>query len=89
MKKEHPNTSTPSSNTVITLIKALVLVLAICSCNVSKSFVGNIEDIKGDTVCLPKQCFLLLPNAPKTEIGKRAVFTQTRNRKKINCKIIH
>ena len=76
-------------NRLITLIKALVLVLAICSCNISKSFVGNIEDIKGDTVCLPKQCFLLLPNAPKTSIGKRAVFTSTKNKNIVNCKKIN
>lgn len=73
---------------IITLIKILVIILCICSCS-PNSFVGKVESIKEDTVCLQKKCFLLLPNAPKTSVGKKAVFIQTKDKKKVNCKIIH
>ena len=69
---------------IIFILKVTVIVLAICSCS-PKSFVGEITAIKSDTVCLPKQCFKLLPNAPRSKLGNKAVFKETRNKKIVNC----
>jgi len=64
------------------------IVVATCWGCSPRPFAGEISHVSGDTACLPSKCFLLLPNAPKTSVGGKAVFVWTRDKSKVNCKLI-
>lgn len=68
----------------IELLLFIFLIACLCSCS-PKMFSGEVTNVNGDTVCLPKQCFKLLGNAPKTKIGNKAVFRETKNKNLVNC----
>lgn len=70
---------------ILFFIKITVIVCFICSCSSGKVITGEISHVSGDTVCLPKQCFKLLPNAPRSKVGNKAVFKETKNKNLVNC----
>lgn len=83
------NLKAKKMKTIINLLIMLSIVVFTCSCGYSKSIEGEIKEVRGDTACLKNHCFKLLPNAPKTKIGNRAVFMNVKKTdKRINCTII-
>jgi len=74
-------------NLINLLIMAAIVVATCWGCS-PRAFTGEISHVSGDTACLPSKCFLLLPNAPKTSVGRKAVFVWTRGKSKVNCKLL-
>jgi len=73
-------------NKLLFILKVLAILSFVCWGCSPKAFTGEISHVSGDTACLPSKCFLLLPNAPKTSVGRKAVFVWTMDKSKVNCK---
>jgi hypothetical protein len=73
--------------TLINLILMASIVVATCWGCSYKSFSGQISHVSGDTVVCKGRMIKVEGNVPK--VGQKVVFITTRDKRKVNCKIIN
>lgn len=72
---------------LIFILKVTVIVSLIASCSSGKAITGEISHVSGDTVVCAGRMIKVAGNVP--EVGKKVVFIPTRDKAKVNAKIIH
>lgn len=65
-------------------IPILLIIVALYSCNGTRTISGPVTEVKGDTATVNGQRFKTLGKIPK--LGDTVTFTETRNRNKVNAK---
>lgn len=66
------------------LIPILLIIVALYSCNGTRTISGPVTEVKGDTATVNGQRFKTFNKIPA--VGDTATFIKTRDRKKVNAK---
>lgn len=66
------------------LFSILLIIVALCSCNGTKTITGPVTAVNGDTATVNGQRFKLYDSIPT--MGRQVTFKETRNKKKVNAK---
>lgn len=66
------------------LFPILLIIVALCSCNGTRTITGPVTAVNGDTTTVNGQRFKVYDSIPT--VGKQVTFKETRNKKKVNSK---
>lgn len=69
------------------LFPILVIIVALCSCNGTRTITGPVTAVNGDTATVNGQRFKIYDGTPV--IGRQVTFIETRNKRKANAKKIN